>query len=311
MASLLSRAYTNKITDYENSLQNTLELLKNSLYEVEILNKSLEEKVKEKTKQLQQINQNLDAEVKTQLEVIRKKDLLLIEQAKLAQIGEMLNMIAHQWRQPLNAISASAINLSLVNAMSKLTTTKIDETSTFIQNQTQNLSKIIDDFMTFNKTSQDSEFLLILAVKSVIDIIQAQFKSRDIKLEVNVDKNISVFHNQKSIDHSLINILVNAKDAFEENPDIENKTVKIYTKELENSVELIIEDNAGGITPDIMKKAFNPYFTTKEQGKGTGIGLYMTKQMIEKVEGTTIDVEMVNSHTLFIIKFTKKRINNT
>ena len=246
---------------------------------------------------------NLKTQVASQIEEIRKKDAILLEQSKLAQMGEMLNMIAHQWRQPLNAMSASAINLSMKNELDMIDKNDIVETSEFIQNQTQNMSKIINDFMLFNKPEINKEFSLHEAVFQVTKIISSQLKSRNIILEVNIDEKLNIFHNSKNIEHVLLNILMNSRDAFENKNEIKNKTIKIFTTTDENSIFLHVEDNAGGIPEEIIDKIFNPYFTTKEQGKGTGIGLYMSKQMLEGVGGCTINVEVIDGHTLFIIRF--------
>ena len=217
-------------------------------------------------------------------------------------------MIAHQWRQPLNAISASAINLSLKNDFNMLDKKDIAVASEFIQDETQLMSKIINDFMEFNKPEKNSEFSLLEAISQVSKIISSQLTSRDITLEINVDKEIKVFHNSKNIEHVLLNLLVNARDAFEDGvplgyKDIENKTIKMFITQDDESVTLTVEDNAGGIPQNIIEKVFNPYFTTKEQGKGTGIGLYMSKQMVESIDGSTINVEVVDYHTLFRVRF--------
>ena len=229
----------------------------------------------------------------------------LIEQSKLAQMGDMLNMIAHQWRQPLNAMSASAINLSIKNQFDMLSKEFVEEISEFIQQETQSMSKIIDDFMEFNKPEKNNNFPLLESIYMVKSIVTAQFTSRNISLEVNVDKEIKVFHNSKSIEHTLLNLLMNARDAFD-GSDLKDKKIKIFTTIDENFITLNIQDNAGGIPQDIINKVFNPYFTTKEQGKGTGIGLYMAKQMVESIEGSSISVEAVNNCTLFKITFKNK-----
>lgn len=247
----------------------------------------------------------LDEKVDEQIKSLREKDKLLIQQSKLAQMGDMMNMIAHQWRQPLNSISASAIKLSILNELETLSNESIDDTSIFIQKEVQKMSKIINDFMNFSNTREDAEVVLYDSVSTTLGIIEAQLKNRNITIEVDIDKNMHVFHNQKSIDHSIMNILVNARDAFDDNSKIKNKIIKIYTKVKNDFIELIIEDNAGGIADEILDKIFNPYFTTKEEGKGTGIGLYMVKQMIEDVNNGRILVEVVNGHTLFIFRFKK------
>ena len=252
--------------------------------------------------EIKHINENLQKEVSSQLDKLREKDNILMEQSKLAQMGDMLNMIAHQWRQPLNSMSASAIKLSLQNELDILNKDSVEETSRFIQEETQIMSKIINDFMNFNKPEKNDKFLLFESISQVFNIISPQLKNRNITLEVEVDREIKIFHNSKSIEHTLLNLIMNSRDAFEDSK-IKNKRIKIFTTKDEDSISLHVEDNAGGIPANIIDKVFNPYFSTKEQGKGTGIGLYMSKQMIESIKGSIINVEVLNNHTLFTMKF--------
>jgi len=235
----------------------------------------------------------------------QKKDRLLMEQSKLAQMGEMMNMIAHQWRQPLNVVAASALNLSLLNSIGALDDEELEKTTSFIQEQVQKMSETINDFMEFNKETAQDEIMLSESVNNVQKMIVSQLINRSIKLEVDLDNSIKVFHNKTSVEHSIMNIVGNARDAYDDYEGDKEKVIKVYTKEDETHISLFIEDNAGGIPKDIINKIFNPYFTTKEQGKGTGIGLYMTKKMIEEVEGSSISVESENGKTVFQIKFKK------
>ena len=245
----------------------------------------------------------LNEQLYEQIIKLREKDELLMEQANFAQLGEMMNMVAHQWRQPLNAISATAIELSLLNDFDELDTAKLESSSDFIQNKTQEMSAVINDFMNFNKRSEDSKFLLYEAVESAIKIIRPQFENINISIDVDIDKTIKIFHNKKSIDHALINILINARDAFSESKKSKKKVIKIHSKKLKNGASLSIEDNAGGVPKAIIKKIFNPYFTTKEQGKGTGIGLYMVKKIVEKIPGSKVRIDVVDKHSTFTLTF--------
>ena len=253
--------------------------------------------------EIQKLNATLKDEISRQLEDLRKKDILLVEQATLAQLGEMINMIAHQWRQPLNAISGAAVELSLLNAMGAISKEKIDHNTRFTQEVARKMSTTIDDFMDFHKSADVCEFSLFNAVNKTADMVLPQFKSRSIELEIDIDEKLTVFHNEAAIKHSLLNILINSRDAFDEQIDKDNCKIKIYTQEKNNATLLLIEDNAGGIAPNIIKKVFNPYFTTKEQGKGTGLGLYMTKKVIEKVKKSTVSVESQDKNTIITIKF--------
>ena len=236
----------------------------------------------------------------------QKKDRLLMEQSKLAQMGEMMNMIAHQWRQPLNVVAASALNLSLLNSIGSLDDDELEKTTNFIQEQVQKMSETINDFMEFNKEASQDKITLSESVISVEKMIRSQLVNRSIRLEIDIDSSIKVFHNKTSIEHSLMNIIGNARDAFDGLDTQEPKIIKIYTQKNDKNIVLCIEDNAGGIPKDILNKIFNPYFTTKEQGKGTGIGLYMTKKMIEEVDGSSIDVKSSDGKTIFYLKFTKE-----
>ncbi len=252
---------------------------------------------------LKEMIQSLQATIQEKNKELHEKEYLLIEQAKLAQMGEMLNMIAHQWRQPLNALSASAINLSFKNELNLLTPEFIEEISKFIQKETLTMSGIIDDFMEFNKSDINREFFLYEAVNEAIKMITPQLRNKSILLETEIDKDLKVFHNIKSIEHVLLNIITNAKDAFDSKEETTEKKIKISTQCDEKGIRLDIEDNAGGIPEEIINKIFDPYFTTKAKGKGTGIGLYMSKLMVENVAGASLNVETKNGTTIFSVLF--------
>ena len=253
--------------------------------------------------EIHKLNATLKDEVSRQLEDLRKKDIMLMEQATLAQLGEMINMIAHQWRQPLNAISGSAVELSLLNMMGDVPKEKIAQNAKFTQEVTKKISDTIDEFMDFNKSVDTAIFSLLRIVEKTVDITLPQFKTKSISLEINIDKELRVFHNQTAIKHALLNVFINSRDAFAENKRLKKCKINIYTKAEKNATVLCIEDNAGGIAKNVLCKVFNPYFTTKEQGKGTGLGLYMTKKMIEKVKGSTISLHSVKDTTIVKIKF--------
>ena len=253
--------------------------------------------------EIHKLNATLKDEVSRQLEDLRKKDIMLMEQATLAQLGEMINMIAHQWRQPLNAISGAAVELSLLNAMGSISKEKIDHNTRFTQEIARKMSHTIDEFMDFNKNTDISNFSLLEIVRKTANMVMPQFKSRSIALQIHIDEGLTVFHNEAAVKHALLNILINSRDAFEEQTYNDTCKISIYTQEKKNATVLLIEDNAGGIALNIIKKVFNPYFSTKEQGKGTGLGLYMTKKMIEKVKNSTVSVESQDKKTVFKIKF--------
>jgi len=225
---------------------------------------------------------------------IKMKEEQLFQQSKHAQMGEMISMIAHQWRQPLNAISASSINLSLLSSMGGLVDSKVQEDSDFIQNQCQKMSSTIDTFINFVKPSQISkEFKIIDMLNVILNIMGTQLLNHNIKVDIiELDKDVSLFAHEDLIEQVIINLLSNARDAFED-VDEENKFIKIFIEKTDGVVIIKIEDNAGGIPKDVVEKIFNPYFTTKEQGRGTGLGLYMSKDIMSK----SFSGDLIYKHT--------------
>jgi len=231
-----------------------------------------------------------------------KREKLIQNQGKLAQMGEMISMIAHQWRQPLNAISASSINLSLLSSMDALEDAKVQEDSEFIQNQCQKMSNTIETFMNFVKPSKDEHpFKLFHTIETILSIVSTQFKNRNIDINViEKDKDLSVVGHEDLLEQVVINIITNARDAFSE-LNIENKHIDIIIEKIDEIPNITIIDNAGGIPKDIADKIFNPYFTTKEQGKGTGIGLYMSLDIMRKSFNGDLKYSEVENGSCFSI----------
>ncbi len=224
---------------------------------------------------------------------LKEKDKQLLRQGKLIQMGEMMNMIAHQWRQPLNAISASSINLSFLSSMGMLEEKKLQENSLFIQEQCQKMSETINTFMNFVKPAKESkEFKFIDTIDVVMQIMGIQLVNHNIEVKIDVkDKDIGFIGYEDLLEQVIINLLSNARDAFEE-LDIDNKYINIKIERIDGIAVIKIEDNAGGIPKEIAEKIFNPYFTTKEQGKGTGIGLYMSLDIMKK----SFDGDLIYNH---------------
>ncbi len=254
------------------------------------------------------LNSRLKEAVEEEVQKNKKKEQILNSQAKQAQMGEMIAMIAHQWRQPLNAISASAIKLKLESDMGLATQVTIDETTLFIQDKTQSMSKIINDFLDFSNPTHNCEpFILSKVITKLLNIIQTQLTLHNIEVKVSYKKE---FKNQvvdgceNLLEQVLLNLLVNARDAFDENSEIVDKKIVII---IDNVGTIKVQDNAGGIPKNIENKVFNPYFTTKEEGKGTGLGLYMSKKIMKKnFKGDLIYMPIQNGSS-FTIFLTKKK----
>jgi len=245
---------------------------------------------------------NLQTQVQKQLKDLRVKDEQLLQQSKLAQMGDMISMIAHQWRQPLNTISASSINLSLLSSMQMLEDSKVQEDTAFIQNQCQIMSKTIDTFMNFVKPSKKStKFYFKNSIDSILNIMGTQLANHNIEINVeSVDDDLSMIGHEDLLEQVIINILSNARDAFEE-ISVDKKFINIKIDSKHNVPIITIEDNAGGVPKEIADKIFNPYFTTKEQGKGTGLGLYMSKDIMQKSFGGDLKLDILESGSRFTL----------
>lgn len=258
---------------------------KKAKFELEEINQALEREVDARTRELRQSNMLLQE----QMEELKKmeaekesREQLLAQQSKLASFGEMINMIAHQWRQPLTAISAAGINLKTKQALGELDDEKLDVTLDEILHYTQKMSATINDFLNFFKPSKEKEhFTISTAEKDTLELIGAQLISRGICIEHTTNCNVVVYGFKNELEQVLINIISNARDAFE-NSSEENKLINISCGVDDEYLLIEICDNAGGVEETIIDRLFEPYFTTKKNGQGTGIGLYMSKMIIQK-----------------------------
>jgi len=213
---------------------------------------------------------------------LRLKETMLMQQARSAQMGEMVNMIAHQWRQPLNAISSASIKLKLQNDMNILTPQELTKTACFIEDMTQKMSQTINDFMNFTKPSKDEELVdFEIMLDEILKIMGPQLTNHNILLRSHIEKDFRFTTYKKELEHVIINIIANARDVLEHS-HISTKyiDIEIYKQELQCIIK--IQDNAGGINEDIIDRIFDPYYTTKEAGKGTGLGLYMSKKILQE-----------------------------
>ena len=232
----------------------------------------------------------------------KQKQKQLLQQGKLAQMGDMISMIAHQWRQPLNAISATGINISLLSSMGMLEDKKVQESSEFIQNQCQNMSSTIDTFMNFVKPSQEEkEFTLEHSIDTVIDMMGTQLINHDIKVNILKNTTTTLLGHEDLLEQVIINILSNAKDAFEERDG--EKHINITIDKRDSIAIIEIEDNAGGMEESVSERIFDPYYTTKEQGKGTGIGLYMSLDIMKKSFAGDIEYKATDFGSSFTLVF--------
>lgn len=260
--------------------------------------------------ELEEYKKTLEQRIKTEVEENRNKDRMLHNQSKSVQMGEMLNMIAHQWRQPLNAISASAISVSMKLELDELGPEDIREHLTYIQWRVQKMSQTINDFMNFFKPDQEvQQFRLREVMKEIESLMKAQLQARGIRLLYDLRSPILMCSYKKELAHVLINIIANARDAYE-GKHITAKTIEIIiVQKDEETITISVCDKAGGIEAENMEKIFNPYFTTKDQGKGTGIGLYMSKRIVCEILSGSIEARNKNGGAEFLITFKNNNTN--
>ncbi|WP_419771337.1 MAG: sensor histidine kinase [Candidatus Marinarcus sp.] len=248
-----------------------------------LLNDNLENMVHEKTNELIKLNENLEQKIKKEVEINRQRDKQLIQQSRFASMGEMIGNIAHQWRQPLSAISSTVSSMQLQRKLNLASNEDIDKSYIDIIKYVDFLSHTIEDFRNFftqNKTLVQIDILEIM--QKAIHITDASYKNQHIEIFQEYEESpLLSFGLPNELSQVFLNILTNAKDALCENK-IEKKYLKIkaYSTQTDNVIEIC--DNAGGIKEELMDKIFDPYFTTKHQSQGTGIGLYISKDIIEK-----------------------------
>jgi len=270
------------LADKFNKMIHKIEISQNEIQEKNLKLLHVNQELKKNEFKIKSINESLTVQIKEAVQKNLLKDKQLLHQSKLAQMGDMVSMIAHQWRQPLNAISATSTKLSLLSGMQMLEDSKMQEDAEFIQNQCQKMSKTIDTFMNFVKPATESkEFYFKDTIESILNIMGKQLSSHDIEVHVEYLEQVSLLGYEDLLEQVILNLLSNARDAFDEQKK-ENKYIKIIICTENRVPVIIIEDNAGGIEESIREKIFNPYFTTKEQGKGTGIGLYMSMDIMKK-----------------------------
>ena len=239
----------------------------------------------------------------TSKKVIESQQNLLIEQSKHAAMGEMISMIAHQWRQPLQAVSILVQKLPLTKMIDgEITDDLIDSVANDVGKQLQYMSKTIDDFRDFFKPNRNRETIDIsIILNKSIDFLGYLLKANSIQLNIKNDMQIEVYVYLNEIVQVIINIIKNACDALNEKNN-EDKTINISTVKDDDYIYIMIEDNAGGIPDNVIGKIFEPYFSTKTNKNGTGLGLYMCKTIIEQHSHGIISVENTNIGAKFTIK---------
>jgi two-component system, NtrC family, C4-dicarboxylate transport sensor histidine kinase DctB len=244
--------------------------------ELKLFNQTLEQKVKQQTKELRELNETLEQKVQEEIKKNEEKQKLLFLQSRMASLGQMLANIAHQWRQPLTELTLTLFNMKKSSQTKEKFGTYYDESLTIINS----MSKTIDNFSNFfNPHKQKEHFCIKKAIEEALTITKKMLDKNNIYISIKLEQ-IDSFGISNELSQVIINLLQNSVEAFDKEQKKKNITISLSKEK--NIAIIKFTDNAGGIDNAILENVFDPYFTTKHQAHGTGLGLFMSKMIIEK-----------------------------
>ncbi|MDF1876640.1 response regulator [Sulfurimonas sp. SAG-AH-194-L11] len=251
---------------------------------------------------LEQKESDLKEKIEYEVHKNWEQNKMLIQQSKMASMGEMIGHIGHQWRQPLSSLGIMFQKLDLAYRKEKLNEQLMTSSTQKAIRIIEQMSKTIDDFRDFFKSDKK---LYLTTITDVLDqansVIEATLLKHNITLNRHIKNNIEFKCYKNELSQVILNIIVNAKDAILLN-EVQNGEISITVQSDTKYINIIIDDNAGGIPEDILEKVFEPYFTTKEKSNGTGIGLYMSKTIIEEHMQGKLELSNTLSGASFKIK---------
>ncbi|MCT7560772.1 ATP-binding protein [Aliarcobacter butzleri] len=283
-----------------------LDITQQRNYEISIREKALELKVAKL--QLENLNSSLEKRIEDEIKKNTKQQHMIMQQNKLAQMGEMIENIAHQWRQPLAQINSSIILIDAILQKHNFKDTLVENKLTEIESLTSYMSKTISDFKNFfNPNKKKTIFNVEEAIQKANDILKGLINSHHIQLEMNIEKDLKINSYLGELQQVILIIINNSIDAFiYMNIHFPKILINAYTDN--ESLVIHIEDNALGINSDLLDKIFEPYFTTKHKAQGTGLGLYIAKMIVENSLLGFLSVENKQNGACFTIKIPKGEI---
>ena len=263
--------------------------------------KKYKKQVQNRENALESLNQNLSLKVQQGIEQAKQKDKKILEQAKLARIGSMISMIAHQWRQPLSQLSGILMELETTTRFKKVDNNYILNAIDKSDKMIEFMSNTIDDFRNFYKPDKKKEdFFVSNACKKAINIIDATLENLGINLILDIKDDKKIFGYPTEFSQVILNIISNAKDILIER-NIKNPKIEINIESKGVLSIITIKDNAGGIEEKNLEQIFDPYYSTKDSSKGTGLGLYISKLIIERNMGGDLSVSNNSEGAVFKI----------
>jgi len=231
----------------------------------------------------------------------------ILEQSKMATMGEMIDFIAHQWTQPIGIISLYTKMIADDFKYGDVNQPYLDNFTHKVDLQIEHLLETLKEFRAFLRPNHDiNEFSISETIKNSLVLLQDSLKSAQIIVNISIEKDIKIVGSKIEFEHIFINLINNSKDAFIEK-GVKDRKINIQLFKQDEVIYCKVQDNAGGVSENILDRIFDLNFTTKKVGKGTGIGLYMVQRIVHKLNGK-IDVENIESGTLFTLKFKKDTV---
>ncbi|WP_455757801.1 ABC transporter substrate-binding protein [Sulfurimonas sp.] len=251
---------------------------------------------------IRKLNKELKIEVQNELKKSEKKDKMIYHQSKLIAMGEMIENIAHQWRQPLSQINSCVLVIDDALEEKDIKNKAIEDKLLEIESLTKHMSNTINDFKNFfDKDKKKTSFRLDDTMKKSIKILEGKISDKNIEVSETFEIQSSFFGYQNELQHVFLAIINNAIDALE-SKNVDTSSIKIEMKTVDKSHYIYICDNAGGINKESIEKIFEPYYTTKYKTQGTGLGLYISKRIIEESMGGKLSVKNLDGGACFIIE---------
>jgi two-component system, NtrC family, C4-dicarboxylate transport sensor histidine kinase DctB len=252
--------------------------------------KKYKEQVQNKEEKLENLNRTLAYKVEKGIEEGKRKDKAILDQSRLAKMGSMISMIAHQWRQPLSELSGVLMELETATRFKKVDETHILNSVSRSNDMIDFMSNTIDDFRNFYKPDKKKEhFLISDACKKAINLVDATLHNVSIDLIFDIKSDKNVFGYPTEYSQVILNLISNAKDILVEK-EITNPKIYLSIESKGMQSIVTIKDNAGGIKEENLDLIFDPYYSTKDSSKGTGLGLYISKLIIERNMGGELSV---------------------
>jgi len=278
---------------------------------IKILNTKLKKtyhQLKLTKEEIEQLNSSLELKIEKEIDKNTKQQVIIMQQSKLAQMGEMIENIAHQWRQPLAQINSSVLLLDVLLERNNKKDDMVEEKLLEIESLTAYMSKTINDFKNFfNPNKSKTNFTIEEAINRSCEILKGSLKIHNIKVNNNVPKDLQCYSYVEELQQVLLTIFNNAIDVLVSNK-IENGVISINSFQKDKDIIITIQDNGLGIDKKHIDKIFDPYFTTKHKSQGTGLGLYMAKMIIENGLKGVLEVENKNGGACFIIQIPQGKI---